>query len=365
MSLNLKHITEPLRELNRRKNKYLRRVRSAALCRILNIKGAASHFLPQRFKPARIVFLLTDNKLGDMLAATCLFRETKKLFPSAELYVIGGRTPVNLIKNNPYIRGVFEFSRNLFSMFVLGEKLRKMKIDLLVDLDDLPLAQTFLLIKTIAPKYLIGFDRDRYNFYTVSLPAAQEHITKRHKAVIKLLESSSPNDADCADDKYDLFVDEDCLKAAQEFLASLPKRETYVLNIFSGSHKRDLSFEQASCIAEAFKDKNFVLTGSEANLNKCLNANLPANVFVPPCKGLNTVMLSCALIKLSDGLISPDTFPVHAADAFAKKVFVIFRLSGNSLWLPKHTKHFAFCSGYDYLKDIPPQNIISLLKDFF
>lgn len=77
------------RELNRRKNIYLRRLKARVVKWLLD-KPNPNCFSPKDLPSIRkVLFLRNDNKLGDMIVSTFSFRELKKQLPSVEISVGG------------------------------------------------------------------------------------------------------------------------------------------------------------------------------------------------------------------------------------------------------------------------------------
>ena len=86
-----------------------------------------------------VLILRDDNKIGDMVITTILFREIKKQYPNIKIYVLCGKANKIIIKDNPYVDKIFICDNIFFKNISLYKQIRKEKIDLVID---------FLLFKT-------------------------------------------------------------------------------------------------------------------------------------------------------------------------------------------------------------------------
>ncbi len=324
-----------IRELNRKKNLYLRRLKAKA-GKLLFDRKNKNRFTPSQLKTfKKILFLRNDNKIGDMIVNTLAFRELKKQLPHAKIYVLAGKASAKIIENNRNVSGIFTCRKKFLDTLTTGLKLRKKHFDLYIDLDRENTFLTHLLLFLIKPRFAFGFNKKDFNSYNITAPLAfdENHITAWHCAMFKALRLEKPQI------NYDLFVPNSLKKEVQKQLNKLPKTKGFIaLNAFASSKHRCLSALQIRQLAESLPQYNFILIGPNDKAGELKNAAGCKNIFTAP---QGDIFTSFAVIAVTDLLITPDTCFVHASAALDKKQISIYKQSDKSnqtIWQPLNSK---------------------------
>ena len=84
-------------------------------------------------KTNSVLFLRYDDKIGDMVVSTLLYREIKKQYPNIKIYVLCGKNSKEIIKYNPYIDNIYIYNNKFFKDFFVYKQIRKENIDLVID----------------------------------------------------------------------------------------------------------------------------------------------------------------------------------------------------------------------------------------
>ena len=361
-----------LRELNHKRILWTRKQKTN-LSKLLFDKKNDNHFSPSQIKTVKkILFLRHDNKLGDMIVSTVFYKNLKNLLPKAEIHVVSGPATKVIIENNKNISAIYPYKKGWLSALKLGLKLRKKNFDLVIDIDRLLTAQTVLLIRLINARFVFGFNMGGYGIYNIkkSYNYGQEHISNIYKKIIDELKLA-PKDYEF-DYNYSLFIPKDRIKSAEKVLKTLAKegfdrnKPLVIFNPFAASKHRSLSTFQAKEIAQNLPDYNFLTVGPENKLKNFLTPDKPKNLFsVPPeLAKQGGVNLSLALLKMADFLITPDTYIVHAANAFNKPQLCIYRSIDQEnirLWGPNSDKALILEAITDN-KNIPAKTIVENFK---
>ncbi len=342
-----------LRELNHRKNEYLRSLRGQ-VARWLLDKKAPAVFTPQaaaHFK--QIVFLRNDNKLGDLLISQLAYRELKKKLPQVKITVIAGENSAQLLRENPHVDRVLICKKGVLSAWKVASKLRREKVDLFIDLDRKNTATTLLLLRRLAPAYAVGFNREDVKLYNITTAFNFDDypVASWYGRLFELL-GLGPIDT-----SYELFIPAQAQARAQAFLAT-SHRPVVALNLYAASKHRCLSFLQANTLAQAFPHVMFVLIGKASSVKPGGPANLVA---VPQSF---TLFDSLAVVKYSDLLVSPDTMWVHAACALNKPQLAIFKQSdpaNQRVWAPRNSETVVV-QAPDEFSELSAQYLVDSLK---
>ncbi len=361
-----------LRELNHKRILWTRKQKTL-FSKFLFDKKNNNHFSPSQIKSIKkILFLRHDNKMGDMIVSTVFYKNLKNLLPGAEISVVSGTATKTIIENNKNISAIYPYNKSWFNAFKLGQKLRKEKFDLVIDIDRELSHKTVLLLRLINARFVFGFNRDGYGLYNIKkhYNYGQEHISNVYKKIIEELKLV-PKDYQF-DYNYYLFIPKEITKLADKVFKTLSKegldskKSLVIFNPFAASKHRSLTAKQALEVAQTLPDYNFLIIGPEKKLKNFLPTDKPKNLFTVPPKfakdgGIN---LSLALLKTADFLISPDTYIVHAAVALNKPQLCIYRAANQEnirLWGPNSDKALILESESNN-KDLPAKTITDSFK---
>ncbi|MDR1195393.1 MAG: glycosyltransferase family 9 protein [Endomicrobium sp.] len=272
---------------------------------VLNIAGSK-----------KILFLRDDDKIGDMAALTLVFREFKKHYPDVKILALCGKHNKEIIKYNPNVDEIIEISGKFIKDLCAYKSLKRRMIDIAVDFFIFdPRPKRLFIMRTIAPKFLIGFHKNNYKIYDFSIDCDinKLHISKRYEFLLKELgiKASSLD--------YDIFLNPEDEKKAKELFEGV--KNNLIINPFAASKHRSFSFERLQELIDKLKEKKdlnvFVICAKESfDLLSGLNG---AKVL-----SSNSILESAAYIKYCDYVISPDTSIVHISAAFKKKMLALF-----------------------------------------
>lgn len=305
--------------------------------KILDKKSRKSNIFDIK-KVKSILFFRNDDKIGDMVVSTLIFREIKKYYPDIKIIVLCGKNNVEILKYNKNVDLTYIISGNFFKDLPVYINLRRQDIFLGIDFYTFGLCFTQLLIlRIVAVNILIGFYKNLYNIYDLSINKDffNEHITKRYEYILKILKIDNPNLS------YDVFTGDAEDRIARELLKKSTSKYNIVLNPFAASKHRSFSFNKMqsliSILKEEFNCSVFVISNKK-NSNKLLALkNNKAFIY-----SFNSILNSASLIKYSDIIITPDTSIVHIASAFNKKTVALYldysRVSEkiNVIWAPNN-----------------------------
>jgi ADP-heptose:LPS heptosyltransferase len=286
-----------------------------------------------------VLFLRNDDKIGDMVVSTCMFREIKLKYPHIKISVLCGAASREIIKNNPYVDEIIELKRGLASNLLLFFKLGKRKFDLAADFIPFkPKPVCLLMLRLLNPAFLTGFYKKDYNIYDFSFEEYlfNKHITQHYKLFLNFLGIENPSL------KYDLFLEGVSAPFVKDGL------KTVVINPFSASRHRTLSVKKIKKLANAITSKKncrvFIL--AEAGKAKKIRhlENERIKLFLS-----KSILESAAFIKEGDLIVSPDTSIVHIAAALNKKLVALYldyskqEEKTNIIWAPNYDNAVQIC----------------------
>ncbi|GHT50242.1 LOS biosynthesis enzyme LBGB [Endomicrobiia bacterium] len=267
-----------------------------------------------------ILFFRDDDKIGDIVVSTLLFREIKKKYPGISIVVLCGKNNREILKYNNNVNQIYETGKNFFKNILLFRKLKKRNISLAVDFYTFrPRFKRLLMLRIVSAEFLIGFYKDSYNIYDLSIDVNffNKHISKRYEYLLNILKIEKP------DLKYDVTLNFNEENKAFELVKKCGSKCSIVLNPFAASKHRSFSFNKLKELVGLLENKIdcclFILCqGSNKKEMKSLEND---RTFIISFK---SILESAALIKYAEAVITPDTSIVHIATAFNKKTVALY-----------------------------------------
>ncbi|MDR2772590.1 MAG: glycosyltransferase family 9 protein [Elusimicrobiota bacterium] len=269
-----------------------------------------------------ILFVIHDDRIGDMVISTIPFREIKKKYPNLKIFVLCGKNGKEVLKYNLNVDRVFEFYGKLSKDLKVYKELHKQKVGIIADFFEFnPRFLHLLSLRIINPSFLIGFFKKNYNTYDLSIDKDffACHIVERHKALLKVL------GIDEIDLSYDIFFGPQEQAKAQQYIDKSPSKTKIAINPFASSKHRTFDKEKLKDLAWQIRQKKdcsvyILCPPSKYEFLKGIE-NEGEGIFLV-C--LSSILCVAAFIKQCDIVISPDTSIVHIASAFKKKTIALY-----------------------------------------
>lgn len=266
------------------------------------------------------ILLIQTAFLGDVILATPVIEELKRIFPSAEIDVIVKKGNESLLSNNPYCANVYTFNKKegkVNELLRLTKLIRSNHYDLAINLHRFGSSGILMLLSKARLKY--GFKKNPFSFsYTKKFEHTignGQHEVERNLSIIiefgamkSVRPSLFPNEQH--QDKIQKFVTDNfyCIAPASVwFTKQLPKHkwlekinqlpEDATIYLLGGSDDLDLCNELIQ----------------SANRKNCINL-----------AGKLNLLESAALISKAKRTFVNDSGPLHLASAMNAPVTAYF-----------------------------------------
>ncbi|MBH3283821.1 glycosyltransferase family 9 protein [Serratia marcescens] len=330
-----------IREWNRRRNYYLKRVRLSIkiyIAKLIWDKRRKSVFDVKSVKT--VLLLRNEGTIGDVVISTPL---VKCLYESGfTVDILLTKSSSAVMKHNAYIRNIYEAGDSNNEVFLKRfahtvdkstiKMLNENDYDLVVDLClfDIPVHR-MMLFSDINAKFVLGFNKwSCINHYSksISFENGKEHVTKAIALVAHAVGGNLKNRRD-----YDLHIPDDINFEVREYLSGWKDKIKIVINSFTGSPERNLSKEQVARLVDMLNKKSKNIKLIILDHRRELDVSLPDSAVINPFDSLHHVM---ALIREVDMIISPDTSIVHISAAWNKALICVYKnvTDNNDLWGP-------------------------------
>jgi ADP-heptose:LPS heptosyltransferase len=290
----------------------------------------------------RLLILSHDNKIGDAIVVTGLFKPLRALWPACEIGVLCGGSNAALYRFHPDVKWVHvSTSRNVFARMWASLKARWVGYDMVVhfglDLAN-PSVQIVLNMGNAKQRFLflqhptqpLPNDVVMTGDWGYSPHRQAQHYSARHLRFLKTLGATpdryaydihlGPNTAQAFDKGDGLLMVINSQSSAANKSFSLPWLNELVNAVYTQHPQMRMQLLSASPELEAAMLERF--------------AALNDRVFVTPFAP--SVTPSLAAIQNADVVVTPDTYAVHAASAWNKPVIALYEPSVLSVdsWEP-------------------------------
>lgn len=301
-----------LRALNRQRNYLMKALR-------LNIaRWIWDHRSKREFSISEnksVLFLRDDDKIGDMVVSTSLFREFKR--QGYHVSVLAGKNNSKVIECNPFVDEFFIVDEGKKKRIAQAKFLSKKRYDVVIDMGDKISPFHLLFLNVLNASNVVGFNKKGFNIYNKSLDylGYDDHITERYNLLMKSFKFSSFST------DYDIHIPDEIRNEVCNFMGSINASLKIVVNPFAADVRRDMSLEQLSALIEKIKIKwknvEVILVGDPCRIKGLDLLNARINPF-------NTLASACEIVHLADIVISPDTAVVHIAAAWKKPLIGLY-----------------------------------------
>lgn len=283
----------------------------------------------------RILILSHDNKIGDAIVATGLFKPLRARWPDCEIGVLCGVSNAALYRHHPDVKWLHvSSSRNVFARMWASLKARWIGYDMVVHFGlDLANPSQQIVLNLVNAKQRYLFSKHPINPLPTDVvmdgQLASPHYSARHMRFLETL-NAAPSVY-----QYDVRVGEDL--AEQKTPSGRP---LMVINSQSSTADRSLSLPWllafASVICERYAQVHMRLLSAspahEADLARTF-LSFGNRVSVTPYNP--SVSRSLNVIRSADLVITPDTYAVHAASAWNIPVIALYLPNGpTAVWAP-------------------------------
>lgn len=265
----------------------------------------------------RNILVFIQEKLGDAILTTPLFRNLKYLYPDIQIHIVLFHKASDIFRNDPNIYRIHNYKADKAGTI---RELRKIKFDILFNTKDHPSLTFILLSRYLNADYKVGifhpFHRNHYDhLLRIDFMA---HTIEKNCSLLHILRSPHTN----LNDKP--YVPPGEISAEVEtYLKTMPKKKLLGINLSAGSCEKEWPVEKWQELIETLAKQCIVLAvGPRLSDKAFLESN---SNFVVPSPATRNIFEAAALVEQLDMLITPSTGLLHIASCFNTSVVGLYR----------------------------------------
>ena len=320
----------------------------------------------------RILILSHDNKIGDAIVMTGLFKPLRALWPDCEIGVLCGATNAALYRYHPDVKWLHvSSSRNVFARMWASLKARFVGYDMVVhfglDLSN-PSVQIVLNMVNAKQRFLflphpvkpLPNDVVMTGDWGYSPNTQAQHYSARHVRFLQTLGATPGPYA------YDIQLGPDTPSEPSPFRSDGP---LMVINSQSSAANKSFSLPWLQQFVSAVYAQHPQIRMQLLSASPALDAAMREmfstqtdRISVTPFA--STVTPSLAAIQNPALVVSPDTYAIHAASAWNKPVIALYEPSVLSVdsWEPLPDTYFQIVAPTGQaVSDIPVSEVMQAL----
>lgn len=287
------------------------------------------------FPPKSILFLRHDGKIGDYVVSSFVFREIKKQSPNTKIGVVCSKKNAYLFEQNPYIDQLyFVKTKEIGDYLRCGKELAKEQYDVLIDPTVTLRNRDLLFLRTINAKKYIGYQKENYKLFNLSIPAQDVHFSEIYKQALELIGFKQVSTV------YDVPFAEKSKQNIQDFLVKNNLSSYIAVNFFGAGSARRFNDKTMRLLLDNLTSNTInivLLTFPEVTEKLKALAKEYQNIFV--YEKTETVFDTIELIRKAKCVISPDTAIVHIASGFNKPLIAFYSQDEENFnhWQPNNS----------------------------
>lgn len=283
-------------------------------------------FMPK--KEIKKILLLRNDKIGDLVISSNVFRALRKNFPGAKITLIASNSNKALVEKNKNIDEIITLDypprriKDILDYLKLSKKIKEEKFDVGIDLRG-SIINSFLLFYLPRVKYKVGFYNRLFGKFLLDYPY-KKNRTNMHSVVNRIDLINKALGLKVKNYWPEIATDKEDEKTVAEFIRKNKLGKFIVIVPDASLEKKQWSLKKFDEIikfmGKRYPKYNIVLAGAnKGKIDWLINKN--PNCISSINKNLRIVYL---LFKKSSLVIAHDGGPMHLAWASRANLIALF-----------------------------------------
>lgn len=303
------------------------------------------------------MLIFVQEKLGDAILTTPLFKNLKLRFPGARIHIVIFNKASNIFDKDPNIFQIHNYKHNKAATI---KNLKKLHFDILFNTKDHPSMTFILLSRYLNARYKVGIDHrfHRNHYHHLSQVDFMAHTIEKNCSLLRALNIPVTS--------HDLkpYVPPDYIsKDVEAFADNLPVHEVIGINLSAGSSEKEWPTEKWKELINNFDEKFIVFAiGNRMTDKHKLESGCDHVIKSPVTQSIND---AAAMVKKLKMLITPSTGLLHVASCFHPKVVGLYRNdpSDHMRFAPFGVKYKKVIATDHLVSKVPVDEVVNAVSD--
>jgi len=331
--------------------------RRRLMARMLKAMSSAKTLTPEFKGSLKKVVILAQEKFGDAVLLTPLFKNLKRCYPNCHITVLTFGQNQIIFSEDENVDAVFQL--NLISLKSLGFLMNN-RFDLLFNTKDHP-SWTYLMYSGLIKAFLkVGIYHEYHEglyHHLLDVPF-QTHIVEKNCALLGYVKCQTrPEDLRPQLSLSSISAD------IKTFALQLKGKGVLGINLSAGEPSREWSFEKYDALIQSLKVPIVIFSMPDRQAQKEQLEQLYPHVMASP--KTTSLFDVAALVKELDLLFTPDTSLIHIASCYNTPLVGLYRSDTVHLnrFSPYLTRHFQLISNTEKVETISVENALEALEN--
>jgi ADP-heptose:LPS heptosyltransferase len=331
----------------------------------------------------RRLLILRNDRIGDMIVSTAIFRKLKEKNPRLELGVFASPGNADIIRHNPFVDAIFITSPNPWIFFKELLRCKARRFDVVVNFVFNRTTSQGLIANFVAPRaHKVGNGPDKYLMYFNRLLAIDRSERQMVLVLAGMIDEIFGLITEREPLSQEVFVDGRAHGKTDAYLrlhglsrkgAAEGAGSYAVVNFSAVDFNRRLSALQTVKIIGAIKEWGrdtpvlICPPADDGKLRRILSDLGPGKTKVFPASGVASLPEIASLVEGARYVVTCDTSIVHFAAAAKTPVLALYTPLQTSFheWQPYGVRHKSLFAGRGLAVDsVPPEHIVEELAVF-
>ncbi len=318
------------------------------------------------FNRCKVLFIRQD-KIGDVLVSTPLFRTLRQKYPGIILDIILSPQNVVAVRNNPHLRRRWIYDKRLISSLRMIRGLHRERYDFAVDLMDNPSATSTSFCLLAGARWNVGIAKSNDYSYDIVVPLLSRrdaHIVDRLAQLLApfgIDPSVSPGPVE-----YHTSQAAETTVSGHWKSLGFEGKPVVGVNISAGGEVRYWGTENFRKLVSTFEAHHpewriLILSKPKDRSRAEAIANGHSRAALPPETTFDEFAAFIARLSL---LVTPDTSAVHLAAGYGVPTVALYVQSDPNLriWEPYRIPHEAIVTPVDDLSTIDADKVCEAVE---
>jgi len=303
------------------------------------------------------IAILAQEKMGDAILLTPLFRNVRRAYPAVKIHVIAMSPIYPFFESDPHVDVVYRVKQNWIAYL---SRIRNERFDVLFSTKDHPSFSFLLQSRLIKARFRVGIYHPYHEgfFHHLIERDFHQHIVEKNCALLDFLNIPYTRE-DCRP-----YLPEEKISDAVKTFVSLTKhRKCIGINLSAGESNREWPLKKWKAFLAKVKRPMVVFATADRIADKRILEKSFDHVISSP--QTRSIREAGEMIRCLGVLVSPDTSLIHVASCTRTRVVGLYKADRDHVrrFYPYMIPNRMIISKTNRVEDIPVESVVGAVEE--